>query len=200
MWIFIKRLFLFSLFMGMIGLFAVYRYYIHDVLIYEKQIYSELEAINLEEYTPLLLGLMMQETRGKGTDPMQASESLGLRKNSIQSASKSVQQGVIHFSDVYEYGKKQGVDLNTIIQSYNMGISYIDFVKAHGGKHTLELAKSYSLSMVETNPELYTCNNNKENFRYPYCYGDFTYSDKVLEKTRYFKFYYSLKHKKMEKS
>lgn len=186
--------------MGMIVLFAVYRYYIHDVLKYEKQIYSELEVFNLEEYTPLLMGLMMQETRGKGTDPMQASESLGLQKDSIQSTSKSVQQGVIHFSDVYEYGKKQGVDLNTIIQSYNMGISYIDFVKAHGDKHTQQLAKSYSLSMVETNPELYSCNNDKNNFRYPYCYGDFTYSDKVLVKTRYFQFYYSFKHKKLEES
>ncbi|MEH7080950.1 lysozyme family protein, partial [Bacillus velezensis] len=137
--------------------------------------YSELKNVNLEEYTPLLLGLMMQETRGKGTDPMQASESLGLEKDSIQNTSKSVQQGVAHFSDVYAYGKKQGVDLNAIIQSYNMGISYIDFVKAHEGKHTESLAKSYSLSMVETNPELYSCNNDPNNFRYPYCYGDFTY-------------------------
>ncbi|PEC50536.1 hypothetical protein COJ46_07630 [Bacillus sp. AFS077874] len=194
MWKFIKRLLLFTLLMSIIGLFAIYRYYFQDVLKYETQVYTELKTSDLEEYTPLLLGLMMQETKGKGKDPMQASESLGLAKDSIQDTSKSIQQGVSHFKDVYSYGKKQGVDLQTIIQSYNMGIAYIDFVKTHGGKHTDQLAKTYSLSMVETNPELYTCNNNKKNFRYPYCYGDFTYSKKVMKKTKYFEILVPLKH------
>nr|WP_235822143.1 lysozyme family protein [Gottfriedia luciferensis] len=180
--------------MSVISLFAIYRYYFENVLKYESQVYTELKAYNLEEYTPLLLGLMMQETKGKGKDPMQASESLGLAKDSIQDSSKSIQQGVAHFKDVYSYGKKQGVDLETIVQSYNMGISYIKFVKAHGGKHSTQLAKTYSLSMVDTNPKLYTCNNNKKNFRYPYCYGDFTYSEKVLKKTKFFEFFVPLKH------
>ncbi|MET3193313.1 lysozyme family protein [Bacillus sp. OAE603] len=192
---FLKNLLLLTFLLTVVGSFAIYRYYFHDVLKYETQIYSELQSVGLEQYTPLLLGLMMQETKGKGTDPMQASESLGLAKDSIKSSSKSIQQGVIHFADVYQYGKKQGVDLETIIQSYNMGISYIDFVKGHGGKHSVPLAKSYSLSMVDTNPELYTCNNDKENFRYPYCYGDFTYSDKVLKKIKYFELYEALKHR-----
>ncbi|MFB7138192.1 lysozyme family protein [Gottfriedia sp. NPDC056225] len=191
---FIKRLLLFTLLMAVVGLFAIYRYYFQGVLKYESQVYTELKTANLEEYTPLLLGLMMQETKGKGKDPMQASESLGLAKDSIQDTSKSVQQGVAHFKDVYSYGKKQGVDLATIIQSYNMGIAYINFVKMHGGKHTKQLAKTYSLSMVDTNPELYTCNNNKKNFRYPYCYGDFTYSEKVMKKAKYFEILVPLKH------
>lgn len=186
--------------MSIIGAFAIYRYYFDSVIKYESQIYSELQTVGLEQYTPLLLGLMMQETKGKGTDPMQASESLGLAKNAIRNPSQSIKQGVVHFYDVYSYGKKQGVDLNAIIQSYNMGISYIDFVKEHGGKHSIKLAKSFSLSKVETNPELYTCNNNKKNFRYPYCYGDFTYSDKVLKKMKYFEFIEAFKHKEIRKS
>jgi len=192
---FFRRLFLFTILMAIIGSFAIYHYYFQDVIKYESKVYTELQSVELERYTPLLLGLMMQETKGKGSDPMQASESLGLAKDSIQNSSKSIQQGVVHFADVYSYGKKQGVDLNTIIQSYNMGISYIDFVKSHGGKHSIALAKSYSLSMVDTNPELYTCNNNKKNFRYPYCYGDFTYSDKVLKKTKYFEIFEAIKHR-----
>ena len=29
---------------------------------------------------------------------------------------------------------------------------------------------------VDQNPAMYTCGGNKNNFRYPYCYGDFTYA------------------------
>jgi len=36
--------------------------------------------------------------------------------------------------------------------------------------------------MVEKSPDLYTCNNDKLNFRYPYCYGDYTYAGKVTAK------------------
>ena len=37
---------------------------------------------------------------------------------------------------------------------------------------------------VDQNPEMYTCGGNKNNFRYPYCYGDFTYATKVNEKAK----------------
>ncbi|MEH7802017.1 lysozyme family protein, partial [Bacillus pumilus] len=84
----------------------------------------------------------------------------------------------------YKHGKKKGVDLETIIQSYNMGIGYIDFVAKNGGKHSEKLAKQYSKKQVKRNPEVYTCGGNKDNFRYPYCFGDFTYAEKVKEKTK----------------
>jgi hypothetical protein len=32
---------------------------------------------------------------------------------------------------------------------------------------------------VEKNPKLYDCGGDKDNFRYPYCYGDYSYSAKV---------------------
>lgn len=41
------------------------------------------------------------------------------------------------------------MDLDTIIQSYNMGAGYIDFVAEHGGTHTEELAKQYSEQQVK---------------------------------------------------
>ena len=50
---------------------------------------------------------------------------------------------------MYQTGKKKGVDLDTIIQSYNMGAGYIDFVAEHGGSHTEELAKQYSEQQVK---------------------------------------------------
>ncbi len=54
----------------------------------------------------------------------------------------------------------------------------------HGGSHTEELAKQYSEQQVKKNPKLYTCGGNKDNFRYPYCYGDYTYAEKVKAKTK----------------
>jgi hypothetical protein len=122
---------------------------------------------------------MQQESHGNGGDPMQASESVGLPRNTINNPSQSIQLGVQHFQRVLTYGQQKDVDFATIIQAYNMGKGYIDYIAQHGGKHSEELAKNFSLIQVQKAPNLYNCGGNKKNFRYPYCYGDFTYSSKV---------------------
>ncbi|MGE7780239.1 lysozyme family protein [Peribacillus sp. NPDC097264] len=146
---------------------------------YSTQIHSELKKYGLEDQTLTLIAVMQQESRGKGGDPMQASESAGLAPNTITDPNESIEYGVKHFQRIMKYGNEKAVDFSTIIQSYNMGIGYIDYVANSGGKHTEELAKQFSALQVEKNPELYDCGGNEENFRYPYCYGDFSYSDKV---------------------
>ncbi|MGE6629765.1 lysozyme family protein [Bacillus sp. NPDC077027] len=151
---------------------------------YKPLVETELRDQDLVQYTSLILGMMYQESKGRGGDPMQSSESLGLKRNEINDPDKSIKQGVHHFSAMYKHGKKKGVDLETIIQSYNMGTGYIDFVAKNGGKHSEDLAKQYSEKQVKRNPKLYTCGGNKDNFRYPYCFGDFTYAKKVKEKTK----------------
>lgn len=147
---------------------------------YQPVIYQELAKYNLQDYTPVVLALMQQESHGKGGDPMQASESAGLPRNSIHDPNKSIHLGVKHFQRVFTYGKQQKVDFPTVIQAYNMGIGYIDYVAKHGRKHSEALAKKFSLLQVHKKPDIYTCGGNKLNFRYPYCYGDFTYSTKVV--------------------
>jgi hypothetical protein len=150
-----------------------------DVKKYRPLIHDELAKYNLETHTTVLVALMQQESRGKGGDPMQSSESAGLARNTITDPKKSIQVGVKHFQRVLTYGNQKKVDFQTIIQSYNMGIGYIDFVAQHSGKHSEALAKEFSLQRVKEKPTIYTCGGNKDNFRYPYCYGDFTYSTKV---------------------
>lgn len=147
---------------------------------YKPVIKKALAKYDLEKYTTAILALMQQESRGKGGDPMQASESAGLPPDTIEDPKKSIRQGVKHFHNVLKYGKQKGVDFPTILQSYNMGIGYINYVAEHGGEHSKELAKEFSLIHVHENPELYDCGGDQDNFRYPYCYGDFTYSSKVL--------------------
>lgn len=155
------------------------------LLKYLPDITNELESnkLNAEELAPILLAIMNQESHGKGNDPMQSSESAGLKRNAIEDPSESIKQGVFHFAEMYKYGQKQGVDMETIIQSYNMGPGYIDFIVSNNQvEHSEESAKTYSEYMVERSPTVYTCNNDKLNFRYPYCYGDFTYAEKVTSK------------------
>ncbi|WP_462412771.1 lysozyme family protein [Neobacillus sp. Marseille-QA0830] len=152
-----------------------------DAMKYRPVIQQELKKFDLETYAPVLVAIMQQESHGKGSDPMQASESAGLAKDAITDPTQSIQAGVSYFQRVLTYGNVKKVDFPTIIQSYNMGTGYIDYVAERGGKHNEELAKQFSQLQVQRNPQLYNCGGDKTNFRYPYCYGDFTYSTKVLK-------------------
>lgn len=152
-----------------------------DAKKYRPLIHDELEKHQLEQYTTVLVALMHQESKGKGGDPMQASESAGLARNTIKDPEQSIKQGVKHFQRAVSYGNQKKVDFPTIIQAYNMGIGYIDYVAKNGGKHQEGLAKKYSLLQVNKKPSVYNCRGDKKNFRYPYCYGDFTYSEKVAK-------------------
>ncbi|HDR8142009.1 TPA: lysozyme family protein [Bacillus cereus] len=155
------------------------------LLQYELTLKKELEKYNLGEKTAVLLGIMYQESRGEGNDPMQSSESLGLKPNEIQETSLSIEQGVKHFAQMYKYGTEKDVSMETIIQSYNMGPGYIDFIASQEVKqHSEDSAKNFSKMKVDQNPKMYTCGGNKKIFRYPYCYGDFTYATRVNEKAK----------------
>ena len=139
----------------------------------------ELSAAGLEEYMVVLAAIMYQESKGVGGDPMQSSESVGQAPNSITDPDESIRHGVAHFKRAVSKGEALNVDFATVIQSYNMGLGYIDFVSENGGKHSESLAKEFSKIQVAKDPDTYDCNGDKNNFRYPYCYGDFTYSSKV---------------------
>lgn len=144
------------------------------LLQFKPIIEKELEKYNLGDKTTTLLGIIYQESRGEGKDPMQSSESLELKRNEIQDVNLSIEQGVKHFAQMYQYGIEKDVGMDTIIQSYNMGPKYIEFIAGQQiKKHSENLAKEFSKMKVDQNPDLYTCGDNKKNFRYPYCYGDF---------------------------
>jgi hypothetical protein len=158
-----------------------------EVAKYTPLLEEELRSVGLEEHTILLAAVMHQESRGKGGDPMQSSESAGLAPNAIKDPQLSIRHGVKHFHRVVLRGQEKKVDFPAIIQAYNMGPGYIDFVADRGGKHSEDLAKQFSMIQVNRNPEIYNCGGDRSNFRYPYCYGDFSYTTKVaghMEKIR----------------
>lgn len=167
--------------LGILWMYSTYMQKSTEKLLiqYQPEISNELNKYHLSEYLPVILAIMDQESHGNGNDPMQSAESAGLKRNEIDNPHDSIKQGVYHFSEMFKYGTKRQVDLNTIIQSYNMGPGYIDYVAEHGFKHSEKLAKQYSEIQVKKSPSIYTCGKNKLNFRYPYCFGDFSYAEKI---------------------
>ncbi|MBV4432467.1 bifunctional lysozyme/C40 family peptidase [Clostridium tyrobutyricum] len=98
-------------------------------------------------YTEVLLAIVYQESGDTGTnDIMQSSESEGLPPNSIVDPETSLNVGIKYFSSIVQYADKKKCDLATIIQSYNFGQGYVDYVASNGGKSTKELAESFSAS------------------------------------------------------
>lgn len=139
-----------------------------------------------ESHINVLLAIMNQESKGdiasSNGDIFQSSESKCGYIGCITDPTESIDQAVKYFKGVLAQGESLGVDVSTIVQSYNFGGGYMNFIATNGGKHSEELAKEFSMIQVQKNPS-YNCNGDTENFRYPYCYGDFSYVGKVLAYT-----------------
>ena len=78
------------------------------------------------------------------TDVMQSSESLGLPPNSL-STEESIKQGCKYFASLLSSCKGKGMtDINVVIQSYNYGGGYADYVAKNGKKHSFNLAENFA--------------------------------------------------------
>ncbi|MEH7199772.1 lysozyme family protein [Priestia megaterium] len=121
-------------------------------------------------YVPIMMALMMQESGGRGNDPMQSSESKCGRVGCIQNPEASIDQGVKHFKSVLE---KAHYDLELCLQSYNFGPGFIIFVNKNGGHYTKELAIKFS--QIQYQKVKHTGNYHclrPEAVPYQACYGD----------------------------
>lgn len=121
---------------------------VKNVMRYQNAVSQSLQAQGLSNDTNLALAIIYTETKGRDTDVMQSSESLNGVKNGISSQSESIDQGIANLTKVLDYAANKGVDAWTGVQAYNFGKSYVDYVAAHGGKNTIELAKAYSKDVV----------------------------------------------------
>lgn len=150
-----------------------------EVAQYREAVSSELSKYGMEEHTELLLALMMQESGGKGNDPMQASESKCGAIGCITDSEESIAYGVKHFVSVFEKAK---MDIKLTLQSYNFGGGFIDYVLANGGAYTKELAISFSKMQYQklAHTGIYKC-HRPEAIKHNACYGDIGYVDAVLK-------------------
>ncbi|SDN95168.1 lysozyme family protein [Halobacillus sp. SY10] len=150
-----------------------------QVLQYEDEIETYAEQEGIGEYKDILLALMMQESGGRGDDPMQASESHCGEVGCIGNPELSIEQGVAYFAKTLE---RSDGDVKLALQSYNFGAGFIDFVMNNGGKYTQDLAIEFSSKKYEElkHTGKYSC-IREEAEQYDACYGDIYYVDAVLD-------------------
>lgn len=149
-----------------------------EVKAYEPIVQEELKKRGKEEYLDVVLALMMQESGGKGDDPMQASESLCGGVGCIDDPEVSIEHGVEHFTWMID---QTDGDLKLALQAYNFGGGFLDFVENNGGEYTEELAIEYSQQMYEqlsSQIDFRCIRDISEELNA--CYGDIKYVDAVL--------------------
>ncbi len=164
------------------------------VLQYESTVFKYADELGIGHYTPVILGIMQQESGGNpsSTDPMQSSESLCGKIGCIKNADHSIKQGVSHFDNVLT---KAGGDLFLAIHSYNFGTGFIDYVKNRNGTYKLnktvgdkvayDLAiefsqEQYQKEILKGNGNMYSC-LRAESKPLKACYGDILYVWSVLQ-------------------
>ena len=131
-----------------------------EVEAYEPLIRQYARQYGIEEYVELIKAVMMQESGGQGTDPMQASE-CGYNTrypntpNGITDPEYSIDVGIQNLAAcLREAGVENPVDMNHIklaLQGYNYGNGYISWAKENYGGYTYANAVEFSAMMAERN-------------------------------------------------
>ena len=115
-----------------------------EVLKHKPMVEKYADEYGISEYVNVLLAIIQVESGGTAADVMQSSESLGLPPNTLDTES-SIKQGCKYFASLLSSCQKKGIDdLNVVIQSYNYGSGYIDYVNFNGKKHTYNLAENFA--------------------------------------------------------
>mgnify|MGYP000721715304 CR=1 FL=1 len=113
------------------------------VVAYRDVVADYAEQNGISEYTDVLLAIMQVESGGELDDLMQSSGSLELPSDSLQQEA-SIRQGCSYFAHLLHRAESEGCDLDTVIQAYNYGSGFIDYVAEHGGKYPLELSEKFA--------------------------------------------------------
>ena len=114
-----------------------------EVLKHRPMVEKYCLEFGIEEYINYILAIMTVESGGTMVDVMQSSESLGLPPNTL-GTEESIKQGVKYFSELLASAETLGCDINTVLQSYNFGGGFLNFVASNGKKYTYELAESFA--------------------------------------------------------
>ena len=146
-----------------------------EVIAYEETIRKYAQDYGIDDYVSLLQAIMMQESGGKGNDPMQSSES-GYNTeypqvpNGITNSEYSIQVGVHTFADCLQMAQVQNTsDMEHIylaLQGYNYGTGYITWA--------INNFNGYS----KYNAQLFS--DNKKAELHTNIYGDPLYVDHVM--------------------
>ena len=113
-----------------------------EVIAYQETIEKYAKQYDMEDYVPIISAVMMQESGGKGTDPMQASEcpyntKYPKKPNGIEEPEYSIEVGIHYLSDCFKQaGVKDIFDndhISLALQGYNYGNGYIQWAITNFG-------------------------------------------------------------------
>ena len=131
-------------------------YVSEEVLAYTLTIEKYAKDYSIEDCVPLIQAVMMQESGGRGNDPMQSSE-CGFNEKyprvpgGITDPDYSIQVGIQNLADcLNKAGVKDVSDIEKIslaLQGYNYGNGYISWALEHFGGYTKANAKVFSDEM-----------------------------------------------------
>lgn len=152
-----------------------------DVLKHQAMVEKYAKEYGIFEYVSTLLAIIEVESGGKLQDVMQSSESLGLPPNTLDTKA-SIQQGTKYFADLLRSAEQSGVDTNTVIQAYNYGGAFIDYVSKRGNSYSFELAENFAKEKSGGNKVTYSNPIAvKKNGGWRYRYGNMIYVDLVSQ-------------------
>ena len=115
-----------------------------EVLKHQPMVEKYAKEYGISEYVNVLLAIIQVESGGTAEDVMQSSESMGLPPNSL-STEDSIKQGCKYFASLLSSAESKGItDINAVIQSYNYGGGYLDYVAENGKKHSFTLAENFA--------------------------------------------------------
>ena len=124
-----------------------------EVLSYTATIQKYANQYGIPEYVSVIQAIMMQESGGRGTDPMQSSECpyntrYSNSPNAIQDADYSIQVGIQYYADcLREAGCTSPQDMDKLklsLQGYNYGNGYITWAIQKYGGYSAENAMQFS--------------------------------------------------------
>ena len=124
-----------------------------EVLSYTSTIQKYANQYGISEYVSVIQAIMMQESGGRGTDPMQSSECpyntrYSNSPNAIQDADYSIQVGIQYYADcLKEAGCTSPQDMDKLklsLQGYNYGNGYITWALRNYGGYSAENALQFS--------------------------------------------------------
>lgn len=150
-----------------------------EVLKHQPMVEKYAKEYGISDYVIHLLAIMQVESGGTAVDVMQSSESLGLPPNTLDTES-SIKQGCKYFASLLATANSKGCDINSVIQSYNYGGGYVNYVATNGKKHSFILAENFSkdksggVKVTYTNPIAIAKNGG-----WRYNYGNMFYVELV---------------------
>ena len=124
-----------------------------EVLAHTPAIQKYASEFGIPEYVPAIQAIMMQESGGRGTDPMQASEcpyntQYPNTPGAIQDADYSIKVGIQYYADcVREAGCESPLDMDKLKlswQGYNYGNGYISWALEKFGGYSEANALQFS--------------------------------------------------------